>query len=114
MMPSPKTLHPQHADFLLKSFRDNQLRKAAEVRIHNVDRHLNGVEMEAVLFGHFEHIKMNARILVASKSDEAHFSLFLSLEHRFHRSTLAKDPVGVIEANYFVVLQQIDMICLQR
>ena len=72
-------LHAQHADLLLYEFRQNHLREATKMRVHHVQRHLHGVEVEAVILRDFQHIKMNVRIFVAGESDIANFASFLRL-----------------------------------
>src|SRR6266550_8498218 len=41
-------LHTEHADVVLEQDRQNFLFKAIKVRVHYVERHLNGIEREAV------------------------------------------------------------------
>ena len=45
-------LHAEHADFLLHQLGEHELLEATIVRIHDVERHLNGVEGEAVVLRH--------------------------------------------------------------
>ncbi len=108
-----KAFHPQDADLPLQGLWDYQLRKASKVRIHDVDRHLHGVEVESVPVGDLEHVEVNARVLVPCEPDESHLARLLRLHHRFHRAALGEDPVGIIESNDLVMLQQVQVIHLQ-
>ena len=50
---------------------NDELREAAEVRVHDVDRHLHRIEMEAMVLRHFQHVEVDVRIFVSGESDEA-------------------------------------------
>src|SRR5580704_17877380 len=56
---------------------------------------------------------MNVRILVAGESDVANLAGFLGLQNGFRGSALSKYAIGVIEANDFMMLHQIDVVCLK-
>ena len=59
---------------------------AAVVRILHVQGHLHGVELEAVLTGDFERVKMDSRVLVSGKSDESQLADLPEVEKRNVRS----------------------------
>jgi hypothetical protein len=42
--------------------------------VHNIERHLCGVEMEIVLGSHFQHAQVNKRVLVPGKADKAYLA----------------------------------------
>ena len=67
--------------------------EAAEMRVHHVQRHLAGVEMEAVLRGHVQHAQVNRRILVAGEPDVADLARLLRLEQRLQRAALREEAV---------------------
>src|ERR1022692_1342246 len=83
------------------------------MRIQHVQRHLHRVEAEAVLGSYFQHIQMNVRIFVTGESDVANLARFLGLQNGFHGSALRKYAIGIIEANDFMMLHQIDVVCLE-
>ena len=49
-------LHAKHRNALLYELRHYVLFETAEVRIHDVDWHLNRIEVKTVLPRHFQHI----------------------------------------------------------
>jgi hypothetical protein len=60
---APKAFHSQHGYVLSQCLRYNQLGKAPEMRIHNVDRHLHSIEVKAVPLRHFQHGKSKAFVM---------------------------------------------------
>ena len=64
-------LHAQNADLFLNQKRHNCLGEASKMGVHDIDRHLNGVEVEAVGVRDFQHPAMNQRVLVAGEADKA-------------------------------------------
>ena len=52
------------------------------MRIHHIQRHLNSIELEAMLRGRFQHIKVNPRIFMSGESDEPNFPCLLSFQDR--------------------------------
>ena len=73
--------------------------------IHDVDRHLHGIEVEAMLLRYFHHVEVNVWILVAGETDEAYLPCLFGSNDRFHRSTFVEDSIRVVVANHFMVLQ---------
>ena len=66
----------------------------AEVRVHHVDRHLHGVEAEAMLLGDLEHVQVDLRILVPGEADVADLAGLLRLHRRVDRAIFGKDAVA--------------------
>ena len=66
--------HGEDADALLECDRHDLFGEGAEVCVHDVDGHLNGVEVEVVLLRGFEHAEMDGGILVAGEADVADLS----------------------------------------
>jgi hypothetical protein len=64
------------------------------VRIHDVEGHLGGVKGEAVIRGHFQHVKVHARIFMASECDVAYLSSLLGLNNGFRGGALGEYSVG--------------------
>src|ERR1022692_1971619 len=56
---------------------------------------------------------MNVRVLVAGESDVANLARFPRLHNRFIGPALREYAIGIIEANDFVMLHQINMVGLQ-
>ena len=52
-------LHSQHTDVVLEQHGQNLFFETVEVRIHYVERHLNGIEREAVLGRGGQHFQMS-------------------------------------------------------
>ena len=89
------------------------LLEAAEVRVHDVERHLHGVEAEAVLGRHLEHAQVDQRIFVAGEADEADLARLLRRQHGLHGAALGEDAVGVFQADDLVELHEVDDVGLQ-
>jgi hypothetical protein len=95
------------------SYGQDLLAEAAEVGVHDVERHLHGVEAEAVLRRHLQHPQVDERVLVAGEADEAHLARFLGRQDRLQRPARGEDPVGVLQPDDLVELQQVDHVGLQ-
>jgi hypothetical protein len=93
--------------------RQHLVGEAAEVRVHDVERHLYGVEVELVLARVVQHAQVDVRILVSSEADVAHLARFFGFEHGFHGAALGEDAVRVFEADDLVELHHINVIGLQ-
>ena len=106
-------LHAQNAYLLLHQQRQNLMLKTAEVRVHHIERHLHGIEPERVLGGDFQHPQMHERVFVAREANEADFARLLCGLCRFECAAQRKHTVGVFHPQYFVELQQVEMIGLQ-
>ena len=89
------------------------LLKAAEVRVHHIQRHLHGIEVKTVCLRDLQHAEMDARILVPGEANVANFPRLLRLQQRLHRAARGKNAIGIFEANDLVKLHEIDMIGLQ-
>jgi len=72
-------LHAEHAHIVLKQDRQHFSFEAVEVRIHYVQRHLDGVEPEPMLGSGVQHLQMDVRTLVAGESDVTDLACFLRL-----------------------------------
>ena len=83
------------------------------MRIHNIDRHLYRVEMEAVFLSRRKHPEMHCRILVSGKSDVANLARFTGGNRGLKCSTGCKNPVRIFHPNDLVELDQVDDIGLQ-
>jgi hypothetical protein len=108
-----EALHAENCDVLTESLWRNKLSKATEVRVEDVDRHLDRIKMEPVMLCDLQHVEVNMGIFVACEADESHLSCSLGFEDGFHGATLVENAVGIIESNYFVVLKEIDAINLE-
>src|SRR5271156_4288408 len=108
-----KGLHRQNGDSLLDRDRHDILGKRAEMRIHDINRHLNRVEMKAVMLGHGEHSEMYRWIFMSGKPDVTNLARLPCSDRSFKRSSGRKDAVRVFQPNHFVKLHEIDHIGLQ-
>src|SRR5256886_5705988 len=106
-------LHAEWRNTFAIKHRQHFALEAAEVRIHHVERHLHGVEVEFVLSGEVEHTQVDRWILVACETDIADLAGFLSFHHRFECPTFSEDAIRVFETDDFVELHQVDAVSLQ-
>jgi len=83
--------------------RHNQAREAPEMGIQS--------EVKAGLLCYFEHVEMNVRILMPGKCDKLNLTGLLRLNDSFHSATFGKYSGRVVIPQYFVVRQQIDVVC---
>src|ERR1700730_14394599 len=83
------------------------------MRVHHVERHLDGVERETVLCSGVQHFQMDFRTLMAGEADEANLARFLRLQKRFHPSAFGKNTSRVGVADHCVKLHQIDAVGLK-
>src|SRR5271156_2625621 len=108
-----KGLHRQNADSLLDRDRHDILGKRAEMRIHDIYRHLYSVEMKAVLLGHGKHAEMYRWIFMPGKPDVTNLAHFPCCNRSLKRSAGRKDAVRVFQPDHFVKLREVDHIGLQ-
>ncbi len=87
--------------------------EGAEVRVHDVDGHLNGVEVEAVLLRDLEHAKVDGGVFVAGESDVANLAGLLRGDGGFDGAAWGEDAVGVFEADDLVELDEVDHVGLE-
>src|SRR5271165_99743 len=106
-------LHAEYPDVVFEQDGKHLLFEAFEVRVHYVERHLNGVKREAALCSGGQHFQMNIRTLMSCEADKADFAPFLSLQDGFHCPAFRKNAVRIGVANYFVKLEEIDPVSLQ-
>src|SRR6266478_2498040 len=118
-MPAPQDVtvshgfHSQHSDALFHQLWKYIVSEAPEVRIHDVKRHLAGIKMETMLGRRLQHPEMYEWILMAGEAYVANLPGLLCLHQRLKRAVRSKEPVGIFQANVFVILDEIDMVCLQ-
>jgi hypothetical protein len=79
-------------------------------RVHDVQRHLHGVEREPVLGGDGERVEVNARILVAGEPDEPQLAGLPRLDERAVRAFLVEDAMRVLVSKHLVMLHEIDTV----
>ena len=106
-------LHGEDADALLESDGDDVVGEGAEVGVHNVDGHLYGVEVDAVLVGHVDHAEVDDGVFVTGEADVAEFACLLGGESGFHGSARGEDAVGVFHADDLVELDEVDHVGLE-
>ncbi len=108
-----QALHPQDTNALFDQFGDNQIREAAVVRVHDVDGHLHGRELETMFAGDFEHMQMDLGIFMSCEADVPEFAGLLGLDKGRLRSLFVKDAVRVVVADHLMMLDQVDAVGLQ-
>jgi hypothetical protein len=105
-----ETLHPQHTGLPLHQLGKHEPFEASIMRVHDVQRHLNGVERETGLVGHFQHVQVYVRILVAGKTDVAKLSRLSRLDQRGVCAFIVEDPMRVFEPKHLMVLHEVDTV----
>src|SRR5438105_12194393 len=108
-----KRFHGLDPDSTLQQNRQDLILKASEVRVHDIERHLYRVETKVIFRCNIQHSKVNERVFVSGKADVTDLTRFSGLQHCFLSSALAKDAVGILRTNHFVMLEEIDVIGLK-
>src|SRR5262249_730850 len=106
-------LHARYADLFWNEDGQHLLFEATEVRVHDVEGHLHGVEREMILIGKLEHSEMDAGIFVTGESGVANLAGLLGGVNGFDSAAFGEEAVGILETNIFVKLPEVDVICLQ-
>src|SRR6185369_15101185 len=96
-------LHSEYANLIPDQLRQNLFCKTPVMSIHYVQRHLHGVEPEAVPRGNFQHVEMNSWILMTGESNEAEFSSLLRFHQRSIRTFGIEYSMRIFESENFVV-----------
>jgi len=87
--------------------------EGTEVRVHDIDGHLNRVEVEAVFLRGLEHAEVDGWVFVAGESDVADFAGLSRCYGGFDRSAGCEDAVGVFHADDLVELDEVDGVGLK-
>src|ERR1035437_2818899 len=74
--PVRHALHPEDSCLLPDQFRQHLFFKAPIVRVHDVERHLYGIERETAIRRHVQHMQMDPWVLVPRETDIAELSRF--------------------------------------
>ena len=106
-------LHGEDADALFEGDGHDFVSEGAEVGVHDVDGHLDGVEVEVVLLGCLEHAEVDGGVFVAGKADVAELAGLAGFEGGFEGSAYGEDAVGVFEADDLVELDEVDHVGLE-
>ena len=88
----------------------HEVTERPEMRVHDVERHLHGIEAEPALGRDLEHLEVDARVLVAREADVAQLAGLLGLDERFHGAALSEDAVRVVVAEDLVMLDEVDVV----
>src|SRR4029453_9233699 len=80
------------------------------MRVHDVQRHLHGVEHEAVLEGYVEHVQMDVGILVSCEADIPDLARSLRVDERTIGAFLVEDSMWIVVPQNLVMLHEIDAI----
>jgi hypothetical protein len=87
--------------------------KAPEVCVHQIQRHLHGVELEMMAGGRFQHVEVNVGVFMSRKTNESQLAGLFGFEESFDCTVGRKNPVRVFESNDFVELHQVDVVGLE-
>src|SRR5260370_41452907 len=63
--------HSQNADAMIDQFWEHHMFEAAEVCVHQIERHLASIEMKLMLRRYIQHSQMDQRIFVSRETDVA-------------------------------------------
>src|SRR5262249_35068197 len=102
--------HSEDRNVVANQLRQHQLLKAAEMRIHHVQRHLYGVEPKAALGGDSQHVEVDPRVLVPGKSKIAELAGLAGRQKCAMCAFLVEDAIGIFKAQDLVVLYEIDTV----
>src|ERR1700737_1661514 len=94
--------HAENSNAAFGQNRQDLFFEAVEMSVHYVERHLNGVEREAVLRGGRQHLQMNVWTLVACETDKTDLARFLGFQDDFHRSAFGENAIRIGIANHFM------------
>src|SRR5580765_437121 len=106
-------LHAKYADLVFHEHRQHSFLETIEVGVHHVQRHLHGVEREAVSEGGLQHLQMDVGALVAGESNVAQLALFLRFDNGFHTTAFRENAGRIRIADDLVKLQKVHVIGLQ-
>src|SRR5438034_4490260 len=80
------------------------------MRVHYIQRHLHGVEQEAVRSRHVEHVQMDVGILVSREADIPDLARSLRVDERTIGAFLVEDTMWIVIPQDLVMLHEIDAI----
>ena len=81
--------------------------------VHHIQRHLNGVELEAMLRSRGQHLQMDVWTFVSGEADEADLACLFGFQYGLHSTAVGENPIWIGVANHFVKLEQVNSIGLQ-
>src|SRR4051812_13124545 len=101
--------HRERADAFRYESRQHFVGEATEVSIHDVDGHLDCVEVDAMLLRRVEHSQVNDGIFVSGEADEANLT---SLFGGLHCVPCAfpENSIRRVELDDFMELHEIDVV----
>ena len=56
---------------------------------------------------------MHERIFVSGEADISDFACLFSSRYRFERTVLSEEAIRIIQADVLVILDQVDVVCLE-
>ena len=80
------------------------------MRVHDIQRHLHGVEQEAVLSRHVEHVQMDVGVVVSREADIPDLARFLRVDECTIGAFLVEDSMWIVIPQDLVMLHEIDAI----
>src|SRR5258706_4228560 len=81
--------------------------------VHDVERHLDGSELEAVFLRYFQHVQVDLRVFVSGEAYVADFASLLRFDQRCVGALPIENPMRIFESDNLMVLDQINAVGLQ-
>src|SRR5581483_8526796 len=106
-------LHAEHSDIVLHQNWKDFAAEAVVMCVHHVERHLYGVESEAVSKSGVEHLQVDVGTLVSREPDVANPARLLRLQHGLHATARPKNSIWIGIAYHFMELHQVHMVGLK-
>src|ERR1700742_3414645 len=101
--------HSQRGDSAPRALGEHLLGEAEKVRVERIQRHLHRIERKSSV----DHLHVDGRILMARKTREADFPLFLRFAQSFGRAVWPNEELGVVVPTDSVYLPEVQMISLK-
>ncbi len=112
--PRAERLHAEHADAPLDEDGQHAALEAVVVRVHDVEGHLDRVEVKVVRARRLQHVQVDLRALVAREPDEAQLPRVARGHERLDGAARREAALGVVHADDLVNLHEIDDVGAQR
>ena len=98
--------HPEDRDPLLDQDCRHLMLKTSKVGVHNVERHLDRIEMKPMVRSDLQHPEVHDWIFVHSESDMADLASFPGFENRFLSASVGEDSIRIVQPDDFMMLQR--------
>lgn len=105
-------LHAKNSHLLLDGNRYDLFAEPLEMRVHEIERHLHGIEDEPVLGCGVQHVQVDVGALVAGEAEEVRLAGLARGQGGLHASTRREDAFRIVRANDPVELQRVQVVGL--